>query len=328
MMPVRVILSPPPSEPMSTRSITALASALLLPLALAVAGPIGPSKAAESTLTNGCTVSARGLPSCGAYVGATYKANADPTAWENSMGKGLGVRRTFWGSSVNSAVTTAKADVSKNRIPWMSFRPPYSWTDMAAGRGDAWARDLATKMSAVPGPVWVAVAHEPENDGGDMQKWKAMQARLAPIMRAAAPNLGYSIILMGYHQLYGDAKYSLANTWPDTKIDIAGFDVYEKYGWKGFTTWTDYDGGYFPRFQAWAKSKGVAWGLAETGYNDPAARASSTWMSGTYNALVANGGIAFSYFNTTLNSKTSWALTLATKQAAFTAVNKPAPTQQ
>jgi hypothetical protein len=41
---------------------------------------------------------------------------------------------------------------------------------------------------------------------------------------------------------------------------------------------------------------------------------------------VAYGGIAFSYFNTTLNSKTNWALTLATKQSAFTALNKSAPT--
>ena len=313
---------------MRTRNITALSLALLLPMALAVLGPVAPSKAAESTLTNGCAVSARGIPTCGAYVGATYKSNTDPSSWETSMGKRLGVRRTFWGSSVNSAVATAKADVSKNRMPWMSFTPPYSWADMAAGKGDAWAKDLATKMAAVPGPVWVAVAHEPENDGGDMQKWKAMQARLAPIMRAAAPNLGYSIILMGYHQLYGDAKYSLANTWPNTKIDVAGFDVYEKYACKGFTTWTNYDTGYFAKFESWANSKGVAWGLAETGYNDAAARASSTWMSRTYKSMVAHGGIAFSYFNTTLNSKQTWYLGLATKQSAFTALNKSAPTQR
>ena len=64
-------------------------------------------------------------------------------------------------------------------------------------------------------------------------------------MRRAAPNLGYSIILMGYHQFHGAAKYRLSATWPNTKIDIAGFDIYEKYGvkksgsrpteWKQFT---------------------------------------------------------------------------------------------
>jgi len=247
------------------------------------------------------------------------------------MGKTLGVRRTFYSSSqVASAVNTAKADVAKNRIPWISFKPPYSWTDMAAGKGDAWARDLATRMKAVPGPVWVAVHHEPEGEG-DMQKWKAMQARIAPIMRAAAPNLGYSIILMGWHQLHGDAKYSLAATWPNTKIDVAGFDIYEMYGEmkNGVrrTEWKDFVNDYYKPLQAWSKTTGVPWGLAETGYSDAAALKSSTWMSTTYNNMKTYGGIAFAYFNTTLNSPdANWALSTTAKKAAFTAINKPAPT--
>ena len=305
--------------------------AFLLPLVLSLAGPLAPSTAAETaTLSNGCTHSARGIPSCGAYVGGAYGSNSDVAPWESYAGRTLGVHRTYYGSgSVASAVKTAKADAAKNRVPWISFNPPYSWTDMAAGKGDAWARDLATRMKAVPGPVWVAVAHEPEGEG-DMQKWKAMQARLAPLMRAIAPNLGYTIILMGYHQLYGDAKYSLANTWPNTKIDVAGFDVYEKYGVQKsgkpmITTWKDMKGDYFSKFQAWSKSKGVPWALAETGYSDPAAKKDSTWMSRTYNDMKAYGGIAFSYFNTSLHSQANWTLGLATKKNSFTGINKSAP---
>jgi hypothetical protein len=295
---------------------------------LALAGPLAPSTGAPATLTNGCAVSARGIPSCGAYFGASYGANTDPTWWERSMGKNLGVRRTYWGSgSVASAARTAAADVARNRVPWMSFNPPYSWSQMAAGKGDAWARGLATRMRAAGGPVWVAVAHEPEGEG-DMQQWKAMQARLAPIMRAAAPNLAYTIILMGYHQLYGAAKYSLATTWPNTKIDVAGFDVYEKYGVKGYTTWKDMDGAYFAKFRTWARSKGVAWGLAETGYSDPAARVWSGWMSKTYKDMVAYGGIAFAYFNTNLHSQANWTLGLPTKQNAFTFVSRSAPSMR
>ena len=159
-----------------------------------------------------------------------------------------------------------------------------------------------------------------------MQKWKAMQARIAPIMRAAAPNLGYSIILMGYHQLYGDAKYSLAATWPNTKIDMAGFDVYEKYGVKGYTDLEGHGRRLLLQFQTWSKSKGVAWGLAETGYSDAARQGDPGWMAQTYKDMVKYGGIAFAYFNTTLNSAANWTLSLATKQTAFTAVNKTAPT--
>jgi hypothetical protein len=312
--------------------------ALLLPLigslVLAVSGPVATSSAATaSTLTNGCAVSARGIPSCGAYIGGAYGANADLKPWETSMGKKVGVHRTFWGSgSAASAASTAKTDIANHRVPWMSFSAPHSWADMAAGKGDAWAKDLATKMKAVGGPVWVAVDHEPENDGGDVQKWKAMQARLAPIMRAAAPNLGYSIILMGYHEFYGAAKYSMSAIWPNTKIDVAGFDIYEKYGVKKsgqatITEWKNFDA-YFTKMKAWSKSTGVPWGLAETAYSDPAATKKPSWISQTFTNMQSYGGIAFSYFNTNLHSQANWALSNATKKNAFTAANKAAPTMQ
>ena len=311
-------------------ALTTFASlAFVLALVLALSGPSATS-AAPSKMTNGCNVSARGIPSCGAYVGAAYGGNANVAPWEKSMGKKLGVHRTYWGSgSVASAVKTARNDAANKRVPWMSFKPPYSWAQMANGKGDAWARNLATRMKSVGGPVWVAVAHEPEGDG-DMQVWKRMQARLAPIMRKAAPNLGYSIILMGYHQFHGASKYRLSATWPNTKIDIAGFDIYEKYGVKKSgqameTKWKYFNADYFVPIQKWAKSKGVAWGLAETGYSNPAAARNAKWPRIIYNAMVARNGVAFSYFNTNLHSQANWRLNTASKQAAFKALNRSAP---
>jgi hypothetical protein len=305
----------------------ALLLSLIAALFLALSGPAATSNAATPSLTNGCAASARGIPSCGAYVGAAYGANSDLNPWEKQMGKHIGVHRTYWSSgSVSSAVKSATADAAKNRVPWMSFKPPYSWSDMAAGKGDAWARSLATKMKSTGGPVWVAVGHEPENDGGDIQKWKAMQARIAPIMRAAAPNLSYSIILMGYHEFHGAKKYAMSAIWPNTKIDVAGFDIYEKYGVKSITEWKQWNRDYFVPLQAWSKKTGVKWGLAEVGYSDPAAKKDSAWMKKTYDQMVSHGGVAFSYFNTNLHSSANWKLNLATKQNAFTALNKTAPT--
>ena len=299
-------------------------AAALIPLVLALAGPAAPSTSAPSPLTNGGTAGPRGIPSSGAYMGGAYGANTNLSRWETALGgKSLGVHRTYWGSSYSSAVKTAKADAARNRVPWMSFKPPYSWSAMANGKGDAWARGLARAMKTVNGPVWVAIHHEPEGDG-DIQAWKRMQARLAPIMRAAAPNLGYSIILMGYHQFYGEAKYSLARTWPKTKIDVVGFDIYEKYGVKGYTGWKQWTNHYFRPIQAWAKKTGVRWGLAEVAYSDPAARKDPGWMDRVYKALKLHGGIAFSYFNTNLHSVANWKLSLATKLAAFKRVHKGA----
>jgi hypothetical protein len=293
-----------------------------------------PAQAAPSTaMSNGCTASARGIPSCGAYVGGAYGANTDLASWESWSGKHLGVHRTFWGpGSVSSAVKTATADAAKHRVAWMSFTTPYSWSDMVAGKGDSWAKNLATKLRAVKGPVWVAVRHEPEGKG-DIQTWKKMQERLAPIMRATAPNLGYTLILMGYHELFGDAKYRLNKIWPNTKIDVVGYDVYEKYGVQKdgeprVTTWKDMKGKYFPAFQSWAKQTGTPWGLAETGVTDLAQSKNPSWMAQTYGYMKNDGGIAFSYFNTNLHSKGSWPLSTASKKSSFTAVNKTAPTLQ
>jgi hypothetical protein len=311
----------PLNRPLSVALLLSLCVALLI----ALSGPVGTVSAASTRLTNGCAVGPRGIPSCGAYVGAAYGGNASVTSWEKSMGKKLGVHRTYWGAgSVASAVKTAKADAANHRVPWMSFKAPHSWKDMAAGKGDAWAKSLATKMRAVPGPVWVAVVHEPENDGGDIQQWKKMQARLAPIMRKAAPNLAYSIILMGYHEFHGASKYRMSAIWPNTKIDVAGFDIYETYGAKN-NVWKAFNANYFVPIQRWAQSQGVRWGLAETAYSDPAAKKNPAWIPRIYQAMKAHGGIAFSYFNTTLNSTANWKLGLATKKSAFTRVNKPAP---
>ena len=250
-------------------------------------------------------------------MGGSYGANTDPSSWESWLGRNLGVRRTFYSASgVSSAVSTAKADLAKGRLPWVSFKVPYSWRDMAQGRGDAWARDIATRMRALDGPVWVAFSHEPENDGGDIQQWKAMQRRLAPIVRTTAPNVGYTIIIMGYHQFYGSSQFSMANMWPATKIDLVGFDIYDHYGKDGSTKHTDM-GAYFDKIKAWSSTSGVPWGLAETGLSHAAAADRPAWFKETYDKLVARGGKAFAYFNTDLNSFQDWRLSTWTKKDRF-----------
>ena len=70
----------------------------------------------------------------------------------------------------------------------------------------------------------------------------------------------------------------------------------------------------------------MAWGVAETGFTDKAAEVDPQWVQRTYNLLKANNGVAFTYFNTTLNSIAYWALTTATKKAVYTAALRTTPT--
>ncbi len=281
-------------------------------------------------LSNGCTAGVRGVPSCGAYLGAAHGSNSDPADLEASTGGRLGVRRTYWtAGQVSSAVSVARNDLAHGRLPWISFKLPYSWADMAAGRGDSWAAAVAAQLGRLPGPVWVAFHHEPEGDG-DIGTWRRIQERLAPIVRRTARNVAYTVILTGWNELYGDPEFRLSSIWPrGVKIDVAGFDVYNQYGVvrNGTlnTTGTNLRTAYLQPISAWAATRHVAWGLAETGYTDPASVIDPDWIQRTHRQLDEAGGIAFTYFDTTLNSVANWALSTTLKKQAYARARSGAP---
>jgi hypothetical protein len=267
-------------------------------------------------LSNGCHFSARGLPSCGTYFGSAYGANTDPARLEAQIGHHLGIHRTYYfANQVDAAVSTARDDIAHGRLPWLSLKTPYSWKEMADGRGDRWATDLASKLSELRGPVWLAIHHEPEGDG-DLTQWRTMQEHLAPLVRNTAPNVAYTVILTGYDQLYGPSEYHLARIWPHTKVDVAGFDVYNS------PTMT---AGYLVPLSKWAKSQHVHWGLAETGYTDAESISDPQWIYRTYRSVAELGGIAFTYFDSAVNSSAPWPLSTTGKRQDFARAQKLAP---
>ncbi len=324
---------PPGHHRRTLRRVALLAVVVLVTVAGAVAlqhrdeDPplrVGP-EAHGGVLTNGCAFGPRGLPTCGAFVGAAHGGNTDPATLEAEAGATLGVRRTFWRpQQVSAAVRTARADLALGRLPWISFKVPLSWDEMASGAGDAWAEGLATALSRLPGPVWVAFHHEPEGEG-DTEDWRRMQEHLAPIVRAAARNVAYTVILTGFHQLFGDPAWSLEEAWPrDTTIDVAAFDIYTEYGTdKGgriVPEWPDLGADWFAPLGAWAREQGVAWGLAETGVTDEAFARQPGLISQNFADLLAEGAIAYSYFDSPLNTPASYELDDPAKTADFARV--------
>lgn len=268
-----------------------------------------------------CGTTRRGLPRCGAYVGSAHGANDVATEIESRAGRVVGIRRTYWrADQVSSAVAMARADLAAGRLPWISFKPPTSWGAMAAGRGDAWATRLARMLRRLHGPVWLAVHHEPEGDG-DIAAWRAMQERLAPLVRAKAPHVAWTVILTGWNQLHGDPAYSFERIWPRTTVDVAGFDVYNEYGvTKDGTTdrrFLDIEEEYFEPFERFARRYDTRWALGELGLTHAASRVAPHWIQDTHEALVAHGGIALTYFDTELNAYGSWALDRPAKRADF-----------
>ncbi|QYJ05091.1 hypothetical protein KUV85_05235 [Nocardioides panacisoli] len=279
----------------------------------------------DQVLSNGCAYSDRGIPSCGMYVGASHGGNSDPASREEEVGSRLGVRRTFYrADQVDYALSIVREDHEAGRLPWISFKMPHSWADMADGRGDAWVRDLTQRLAATDHPVWLAFHHEPEGDG-DITAWTRMQERLAPMVRSGASNVAFTVILTGWNQFYGEDQHSLENLWPrGVTVDIAGFDIYQRYG-QGDKGWTDLDGDYFSRIEPWARSQGVEWAIAETGVTDEAAQVRPDVIERSANQVREHGGIAYTYFDSGLNSAANWVLSTANKVESFsdTVVGSP-----
>lgn len=277
-----------------------------------------------------CVMNHMGIPLDGStFAGAAYNiGNPDLSPLEAKLGARLGVDRIYFqASQVANAVSKARADVAAGRIPWVSFKLPASWSAMAGGAGDSWARDIAQKLGALNGPVWLAFHHEPENDG-DIATWKRIQERLAPIVHANSNNIAYTVVLTGWSQLHGPSQYSLSNIWPNTRVDLAGFDVYNWYGQTGRSAPPKFDdlvSTYFRPLSAWARSKGIPWGLGETGASDQAMSVDPTFISKSYAAFHSYGGAAYAYYDSAHDPSISLAITTALKTADFARVAKEAP---
>ncbi len=78
-------------------------------------------------------------------------------------------------------------------------------------------------------------------------------------------------------------------------------------------------------FSRFAKRHGVAWGIAETGHTHASAQADPQWVLHNYMTLLKHGGIAFTYFNSTLNSTAPWNL-VGEKEQEFARVLRMTPT--
>jgi hypothetical protein len=308
------------------------------------ATPTAAKEAESGTLTTGATVLSSTAASGGQAVkftqttsggtstvfdvGSSLEGNGDPSPVESTWGGKWESHRTYFSPTGQSgAATMIKNDIAAGRkCSSLSFKLPYSWTEMANGAGDTWAKNLlATLQAANSGThrVRIAFHHEPENDTGTnagdtdagRDAWKAMQARLAPIFDV--PGFQFVCILMGYHSFSFTGATDYARWGLDACIPkIAavkgvGFDIYQKKDVDGNTKWNDFTK-YYTAIGTWAKANNKAWGISETGIASTAFTAWPTanqpWLStgdyfkDTVALMKKNGGTWFEYFNSNLNS--------------------------
>jgi hypothetical protein len=207
---------------------------------------------------------------------------------------------------------------------------------MASGAQDSWFANLGTQLRALPKTTWVALHHEPENDG-NIADWKALQRRAAPLIRAA--NVKFSIIVTGWHQFFSSAAtYKMDACWPgdNTGIDIIGIDPYNEYG-------VTKSGGsinlnaseltnqrkYYDQLATFAKNHGTQWAVGETGFTDRCVQDKGvSWLHAAYDDMANHPtlpGLGLAYFDTNLNpiGDATWAVeNVPAKLAAFISILK------
>jgi hypothetical protein len=158
--------------------------------------------------------------------------------------------------------------------------------------------------------VWLAVHHEPENDG-DMALWTRMQRQIAPIIHARTDNVAYSVIYSGWNTFGGDNN-TVASKWPGNRnTDILAIDAYNDHGavrdGREGTKVLDLKP-YYKKMARWSKAHGSAWAIGETGQTAKAAAADPTWLDRSYHLMKRLGGAGLSYYDSSENSVADWTL--------------------
>jgi hypothetical protein len=245
-----------------------------------------------------CAVSARLVPSCGAWFGSTVNpvaaetAPADALAREEAeLGRRLDIVHVFhtagevWPTPAEVALAT---DPVKPRLLLVNWKPEggNTWAQVAAGAADASIDAAAARVEAALGsrPFFLTIHHEPENEigadgsGYTPADYVAMYRYVVNRLRADGVSNAVTVWdMMGYAG-WGDQGLYQALYPGDDVVDWIGYDPYTDVG-SGLAGIVNRPGRSFPGFYTWATTAhpGKPVMLAEFGIaaSDPASRAAA-----------------------------------------------------
>jgi len=246
------------------------------------------------------------------YWGATSPNNDIETRHEGPSGHVLALRRSYyqWSQRTTGMVNVARTDLAAGRLPWISVKTP-TWSEMAAGAHDAEIDQMLNALGALPGPVWLTVFHEPENDPdvGTPAQHVAMNRRVRDRMTALGiHNVALGPCLMSFTFKKGSGR-NPADWWADGIYDFFGVDHYSRSEQTTLTddAWTD--------IRRFAAERGVNVAVGEWGQRGTDAAAGQK-VHDWFEAGIASGTdgqgarvVGLSAFDSGLNSPDgSWEL--------------------
>jgi hypothetical protein len=182
---------------------------------------------------------------------------------------------TYWYSfftSFDASLAKATEACNDGMYPVISFKTSsYSWAQVAAGNADATLGALHARLAALPCSVFVAIHHEPANDGA-ARDWAAMQVHALPIIGGpAGGNIKVGVIGNGWwwsgtSQGLTDAE--IAQWIPRSVItvsDVIAGDTYQS------TTTSEESAPKIKNMGSWARRVGGVKALGVGEFNGPTA---------------------------------------------------------
>jgi hypothetical protein len=236
---------------------------------------------ASATAPAKCTVSAKLVPSCGAWWGVTpvIGARQDPAAavrqFERRTGRTVDIYHAYHtGSQLfpTASEIALSREPGKRRMLILNWKPDdgKTWRQVAAGAMDAQiAREAAYLKTHYTKKFWLVIHHEPEDEvrtqpetGYTADDYRAMFQHVVSQFRArGARNILFTMVYMGYSGYM--VKPWFKDLYPgDAYVDWIGFDPFAKSNIKdypgllnkvaaqqqdlGFPGFYDYANRYFP----------------------------------------------------------------------------------
>jgi hypothetical protein len=245
------------------------------------------------------------------YYGCSMPYYKDFAAWETWLGRAPASHRHYHqAGQIADLGAEAARDLRRGRMPHASIKPPGTWQDVARGGYDGWLNRLLDRVGAVPGPVFLTLHHEPENDvarvGMRPRHWVAMQQRAIAKAARRAPNVTITPVLMGY--TFDPRSGRHPEQWMVPSAKVFGFDTYNSWSPRNGKKWSTF-ASKVERVRPWAKGRPLVVGEygCRADPSDPTRAAQ--WLRDAFAYALNHNIVLMSYFNSRQNSpEGSWEL--------------------
>lgn len=234
------------------------------------------------------------------YYGAAVPPE-NLAALERAVGARLSCHRTYFvAGEEHRLFAQARADVALGRVPLVSIKPPGSWAQTATNV--AWLDSLLQPLSEVPGPVYLIIHHEPENDAssyGTAADFVAMQR--AALRRATSAGTNVTVVPVLSSWSFDTTAARQPSEWNVEEAPVYGVDLYNPWSPTNGAAWVSFA-------ERLALSQPTAAGrpilIGEYGCrSDPSQPGrAADWLVSAFSSALRADVVAMAYFDSYRNS--------------------------